>query len=65
MILKYYSDSGIKEFIEKFPELLLNKSWFSNRITKVQTDNQLRFQDLETSGLNNTNVLKKVNQIFP
>jgi tol-pal system protein YbgF len=46
-----------------FEEINFKLDKLSNRITKVQTDNQLRFQDLETSGLNNTNVLKKAKKL--
>ena len=35
-----------------FEEINFKLYKLSNRITKVQTDNQMRFQDLETSGLN-------------
>jgi len=35
-----------------FEEINFKLDKLSNRITKVQTDNQMRFQDLETSGLN-------------
>ena len=37
-----------------FEEINFKLDKLSNRITKVQTDNQIRFQDLETSGLNQT-----------
>jgi tol-pal system protein YbgF len=42
-----------------FEEINFKLDKLSNRITKVQTDNQIRFQDLEESGLSNTTVLKK------
>ena len=42
-----------------FEEINFKLDKLSNRITKVQTDNQMRFQDLEVSGLSNTTVLKK------
>ena len=42
-----------------FEEINFKLDKLSNRITKVQTDNQMRFQDLEESGLSNTTVLKK------
>ena len=37
-----------------FEEINFKLDKLSNRITKVQTDNQMRFQDLEKSGLNIT-----------
>ena len=46
----------------KFEEINFKLDKLSNRITKVQTDNQIRFQDLETGKINlegNTAVSKK------
>ena len=46
----------------KFEEINFKLDKLSNRITKVQTDNQIRFQDLETGEINlkgNTAVSKK------
>ena len=46
----------------KFEEVNFKLDKLSNRITKVQTDNQIRFQDLETGKINlkgNTAVTKK------
>ena len=46
----------------KFEEVNFKLDKLSNRITKVQTDNQIRFQDLETGKINlkgNTAVSKK------
>ena len=46
----------------KFEEVNFKLDKLSNRITKVQTDNQIRFQDLETGEINlkgNTAVSKK------
>ena len=46
----------------KFEEVNFKLDKLSNRITKVQTDNQIRFQDLETGKINlkgNTTVSKK------
>ena len=41
-----------------FEEINFKLDKLSNRITKVQTDNQVRFQDLEKSGLNQTGTTK-------
>jgi tol-pal system protein YbgF len=42
-----------------FEEINFKLDKLSSRITKVQSDNQMRFQDLETSGINNGKGLAK------
>ena len=45
-------EEQFKILTNNFEEINFKLDKLSNRITKVQTDNQMRFQDLETSGLN-------------
>ena len=53
-------EEQFKILTNSFEEINFKLDKLSNRITKVQTDNQMRFQDLEKSGLsNNVNVTKK------
>jgi tol-pal system protein YbgF len=42
-----------------FEEINFKLDKISSRITKVQSDNQIRFQDLETNGINSDNSLVK------
>ena len=44
-------EEQFKILTNNFEEINFKLDKLSNRITKVQTDNQLRFQDLERSGL--------------
>tara|TARA_B100000686_G_scaffold109562_1_gene116726 strand:+ start:1020 stop:1991 length:972 start_codon:yes stop_codon:yes gene_type:complete len=44
-------EEQFKILTNKFEEINFKLDKLSNRITKVQTDNQMRFQDLEKSGL--------------
>ena len=46
-------EEQFKILTNSFEEINFKLDKLSNRITKVQTDNQMRFQDLEKSGLNN------------
>jgi tol-pal system protein YbgF len=48
-------EEQFKILTNSFEEINFKLDKLSNRITKVQTDNQLRFQDLETSGSANIN----------
>jgi len=55
-------EEQFKTLTNNFEEINFKLDKLSNRITKVQTDNQMRFQDLEKSGLNfeqNTTSSKK------
>ena len=45
-------EEQFKVLTNNFEEINFKLDKLSNRITKVQTDNQIRFQDLERSGLN-------------
>ena len=45
-------EEQFKILTNNFEEINFKLDRLSNRITKVQTDNQLRFQDLEKSGFN-------------
>ena len=45
-------EEQFKILTNNFEEINFKLDKLSNRITKVQTDNQMRFQDLERSGLN-------------
>ena len=46
-------EEQFKILTNSFEEINFKIDKLSNRITKVQTDNQMRFQDLEKSGLSN------------
>ena len=46
-------EEQFKILTNSFEEINFKLDKLSNRITKVQTDNQVRFQDLEKSGLSN------------
>ena len=48
-------EEQFKILTNNFEEINFKIDKLSNRITKVQTDNQMRFQDLEKSGLTNIN----------
>ena len=47
-------EEQFKILTNNFEEINFKLDKLSNRITKVQTDNQMRFQDLERSGSNST-----------
>tara|TARA_B100000029_G_scaffold65822_1_gene58767 strand:- start:4595 stop:5551 length:957 start_codon:yes stop_codon:yes gene_type:complete len=49
-------EEQFKILTNKFEEINFKLDKLSNRITKVQTDNQMRFQDLEQSSLDTENV---------
>jgi len=46
-------EEQFKNLTNSFEEINFKLDKLSNRITKVQTDNQMRFQDLEQSGVSN------------
>ena len=55
-------ENQFQELTNKFEEINFKLDKLSNRLSKVQSDNQLRFQDLETvlsTGEINNNVVKK------
>ena len=47
-------EEQFKALTNNFEEINYKLEKLSNRITKIQTDNQMRFQDLEVSGMKNT-----------
>ena len=56
-------EDQFKALTNNFEEINFKLDKLSNRITKVQSDNQMRFQDLETSEIlqsNNSNAKKKL-----
>jgi len=53
-------EEQFKTLTNNFEEINFKLDKLSNRITKVQTDNQMRFQDLENSGASNTSEQKKL-----
>ena len=53
-------EEQFKILTNNFEEINFKLDKLSNRITKVQTDNQIRFQDLENSGVSNTSKQKKL-----
>ena len=53
-------EEQFKILTNNFEEINFKLDKLSNRITKVQTDNQMRFQDLENSGVSNTGEQKKL-----
>jgi len=53
-------EEQFKILTNNFEEINFKLDKLSNRITKVQTDNQMRFQDLEKSGMNNIAEQKKL-----
>ena len=50
-------EEQFKILTNNFEEINFKLDKLSNRITKVQTDNQLRFQDLEKSGLTSDKII--------
>ena len=53
-------ESQFQELTNKFEEINFKLDKLSNRISKVQADNQLRFQELEENGISNNEIEKKV-----
>jgi tol-pal system protein YbgF len=47
-------ESQFKELTNKFEEINFKLDKLSNRLSKVQSDNQLRFQQIEENGVNNS-----------
>jgi len=52
-------EEQFKNLTNNFEEVNFKLDKLSNRITKVQTDNQMRFQDLEKSGLSSEDLNKQ------
>jgi len=58
-------ENQFQELTNKFEEINFKLDKLSNRLSKVQADNQIRFQDIETvmtSGEGNKKVTKKMNE---
>ena len=53
-------EEQFKILTNSYEEINFKIDKLSNRITKVQTDNQIRFQDLENTGVNNINKKKEL-----
>ena len=54
-------ESQFQELTNKFEEINFKLDKLSNRLSKVQADNQIRFQDLESGNINiKTNDNKKI-----
>ena len=53
-------EEQFQNLTNKFEEINFKIDKLSNRITKIQSDNQMRFQDLENSGVSNTSKQKKL-----
>ena len=49
-------ENQFQELTNKFEEINFKLDKLSNRLSKVQSDNQLRFQDLETALLNGESI---------
>ena len=52
-------ENQFQELTNKFEEINFKLDKLSNRLSKVQADNQIRFQDLETASLSENNLNKK------
>ena len=52
-------EEQFQNLTNNFEEINFKIDKLSNRITKIQADNQMRFQDIENSGMNNGNNKKK------
>ena len=57
-------ESQFQELTNKFEEINFKLDKLSNRLSKVQSDNQLRFQDIELSLLNDNENGKKLSKKF-
>jgi len=53
-------EEQFKILTNNFEEINFKLDKLSNRITKIQTDNQMRFQDIESSNVTNSNTKKKL-----
>jgi len=58
-------EEQFKTLTNNFEEINFKLDKLSNRITKIQTDNQMRFQDLETSGLTSSEKSTKKEKKLP
>ena len=53
-------ESQFQELTNKFEEINFKIDKLSNRLSKVQADNQLRFQDIENSSLSSGEISQKL-----
>jgi len=62
-------ENQFQDLTNKFEEINFKLDKLSNRLSKVQADNQIRFQDLETASLSENNLnkkkIKKNDEILP
>jgi len=58
-------EEQFKNLTNNFEEINFKLDKLSSRITKIQTDNQVRFQDLESSNINNNNAVTKKQKKLP
>ena len=58
-------EEQFKNLTNQFEEINFKIDRLSNRITKIQTDNQLRFQDLETTGTSQASLKSKQPKKLP
>ena len=56
-------EDQFRELTNKFEEVNFKLDKLSSRVTKIQSDNQLRFSDLESGNLNPNQKLK-INKLF-
>ena len=52
-------EEQFRELTNKFEEVNFKMDKLSSRITKMQSDNQMRFSDLENTDLNQNKIKKK------
>ena len=58
-------EDQFRELTNKFEEVNFKLDKLSSRVTKIQSDNQLRFSDLENSNVTEKKSKKKVKKILP
>ena len=58
-------EEQFRNLTNSFEEVNFKLDKLSSRITKVQTDNQMRFQDIEKSGLGNNNITANKEKTLP
>ena len=58
-------EDQFRELTNKFEEVNFKLDKLSSRVTKIQSDNQLRFSDLENSNVTEKKSKKKVKKVLP
>ncbi len=58
-------EDQFRELTNKFEEVNFKLDKLSSRVTKIQSDNQLRFSDLENSEITNIKTKKKITKKLP